>query len=266
MQHPLTHANPRPARRKIALRLGLVIFMLAFMSACYGPPPTDYVIITDTPNGSETATFTQTPAVTVIVVTATGQPVGTGVAVVPSLSTQDIQSGTAEVPITDPERTVEQSALFPTPTFNRIYVAEQTFENGRMFWLDPIDQIWVMIQNADDRRSGIWMVFNDAFQEGDQEFDPSIEPPEGFLQPERGFGQLWRENDEIRGALGWATQGEIGHVSDYQYQPSGTVENGEFVSEPGYHILASGYGNKVFRFNEINGTWQTLRDETEPES
>jgi hypothetical protein len=265
MQHPSTHAHPRPARHKFVRRLGLLMLILALVSACYGPPPTDYVIITDTPNGSETATLTSTPAVTVIVVTATGQPIGTGVAVVPSLSTQDVGAGNATLP-TLPERTIEQSALFPTPTFNRIYVAEQTFENGRMFWLEPIDQIWVMVQNANDKRSGMWMVFNDAFAEGDQEFDPSIDPPEGFLQPERGFGQLWRDNDEVRNGLGWATQGEIGHVSDYQYQPSGSVVDGEFVSEPGYHTLTSGYGNKVFRFNEVNGTWQTLRDETTPES
>lgn len=264
MLHSSTNKHSRSMPFKRVLWLGLLIFTLTGMSACYGPPPTDYVIITDTPNGSETPTLMQTPLVTVIVVTATGQPAGTGVAVVPELSTQEVTvQGTAE---TAPEGTIQQSALFPTPTFNRIYVAEQTFENGRMFWLEPINQIWVMIENADDRRSGVWMVFDDTFQEGDQEFDPSIEAPEGFLQPERGFGQLWRTNEEVRGGLGWATQGEIGHVSDYQYQPSGSVVEGQFVAEPGYHIMSSGYGSKVFRFNEVNGTWQTLRSEDDPES
>jgi hypothetical protein len=264
MQHPSIYAHPRPARRnlKLALRVGLLILIMAVITACYGPPPTAYVIITDTPNGSETAV---SPAVTVIVVTATNDP-SAGVAVQPTLSTQDIDSNTAGTAVIQPDSTVEPSAFFPTPTFNRIQVAEQTFENGRMFWLEPIDQIWVMVQGTDDKRSGVWMVFDNAFDEGDQEFDPAITPPEGFLQPVRGFGQLWRENDEVRGALGWATQNEIGHVSDYQYQPAGTVTDGQFEAEPGYHILSSGYGNKIFRFNEVNGTWQTLREEASAES
>lgn len=271
LYHPLTTKTKRsalagrPVWIKLAMRFGLMLLVIAAITACYGPPPTAYVIITDTPTGQETLTPTPTPIVTVIVVTATPQP-GTPVVEVPPIqTTEDVLPdnggvlSTAEVTsgeITDP------SSLIPTATFNRVYIAEQTFENGRMFWIEPITQIWVMVQNTDDKRSGIWMVFDDPFQEGDQEFDPGIRPPAGLLQPERGFGLLWRENDEVRGALGWATQTEIGHVSDYQFQPSGTMENGEFVPEPGYHILNSGYGSKTFRFNEINGTWQTLRDDT----
>lgn len=272
LQHPLTTKLKQAALlrqpalmklAKLAPRLGLMVFVIAAITACYGPPPTAYVIITDTPNGQETFTPTQTPIVTVIVVTATPDP-STQITAQPTVEpTQDVLPDNGSVLSTaEVSSDGDPSALFPTPTINQVYVAEQPFQNGRMFWIEPVEQIWVMIQNADDKRSGVWMVFNDPFQEGDQEFDPSIRPPTGLLQPERGFGLLWRENEEVRAALGWATQTEIGHVTDYQFQPSGTIENGEFVPEPGYHILNSGYGSKVFRFNEINGTWQTLRDES----
>lgn len=223
-------------------RLTPFLLVLTLIAACGGPPPTEYVIITSTPNGTLTPTNTDIPAVTVVIVTATPDPAQ--VTLTPTL--QLSPTGT---------EVVEQVA---TPTFSQIQVAEQPFENGRMFWLEPIDQIWVMIQNENDNRSGIWMVFPDNFEEGDVEIDPKIVAPEGLLQPERGFGKLWRDNPDVREALGWAKQGEIGHVSNYQYHPSGKVVNGEFASEFGYHILTSGYGNKTFRFNEINATWQQL--------
>jgi hypothetical protein len=228
-------------------RFILFVIALALIAACQGPPPTQYVIITSTPDGTLTPTPTMTPAVTVIVVTATVQP---GTATTEALTTAE------------PSVTEEALAGMPTPTFSRIQVAEQPFENGRMFWLEPIDQIWVMIETPDDRRSGVWMVFNDEFEEGDVEIDPKIVPPsDDLLQPERGFGKLWRENPEVREALGWARQAEIGHVSNYQYQPSGEIVNGEYVPGPGYHILTSGFSNRTYRFNEVNGTWQTLRRE-----
>ncbi|MBC8171740.1 MAG: hypothetical protein H7X77_08705 [Anaerolineae bacterium] len=221
-------------------RLSPCLLLLTLIAACGGPPPTEYVIITSTLDGTLTPTNTPEPAVTVIVVTATTDPA---------------QATSIPTLLTSPEPTEPVTEL-ATPTFSQIQVAEQTFENGRMFWLEPIDQIWVMIEGETDKRSGVWMVFEDNFEEGDIEIDPKLVPPEGLLQPERGFGQLWRENPEVKTGLGWAKQGEIGHVSNYQYHPTGEVVDGEFLSEFGYHILTSGYGNKTFRFNEINGTWQ----------
>jgi hypothetical protein len=46
------------------------------------------------------------------------------------------------------------------------------------------------------------------------ESDPSIVPPEGYYQPVRGFGKLWRE--ELRSALGWALAPERSYTAQYQ--------------------------------------------------
>jgi hypothetical protein len=152
--------------------------------------------------------------------------------------------------------TAEAAAAFPTPTVREIYVAEQPFQRGRMFWLQPTGQIWVMLET--EPGVGIWQVYDDAFKEGDLEFDPSITPPEGLLQPIRGFGTIWRGNPEVRQTLGWATDNEFGFVANYEYQPGGSLIEGEFVAGPGYHFLRSLYGD-WFRFNEVNGTWQKIR-------
>jgi hypothetical protein len=129
-----------------------------------------------------------------------------------------------------------------------------------MYWLQPTNQIWVMVNSGDD--VGVWRVYQDTFVEGEAEFDPDITAPQGLLQPERGFGKLWRNNQEIRDALGWALEPELGHVTNYEYQPEGAMVNGTFEMGPGYHLLTSFYGD-VFRFNEVNATWQAIPSDDE---
>jgi hypothetical protein len=142
---------------------------------------------------------------------------------------------------------------FPTPTTAEINMAEQVFEGGRMLWIQPTEQIWVLVVTATGR--GTWTVYNDTFVEGEPEFDPAIVAPADRFQPMRGFGKLWRENPAVRQALGWATTPEFGYVSPYEYHPGGEIVDGDYVPGPGFHILYSLYGEQ-FRFNETDGTWE----------
>lgn len=143
---------------------------------------------------------------------------------------------------------------FPTPVFADIQVAEQLFERGRMFWLQPTQEIWVLVVTAEGR--GTWTVYPDTFTEADPATDPSLVPPAGLLQPERGFGKLWREAPGVREQLGWAVTPEFGYVSRYTYHAGGSVDAaGNYTPGPGYHVLYSLYGEQ-FRFNEADSTWQ----------
>jgi hypothetical protein len=144
---------------------------------------------------------------------------------------------------------------FPPITNAEVQVAEQVFEGGRMFWVQPVSQVWVMVVTDEGR--GQWLVYPDNFDETvDPETDPVLVPPEeGLIQPERGFGKLWRENPEVRDALGWAVTPEFGYVSRYRYVPGGEILDGAYVGGPGFHTLFS-LGGELFRFNETDGTWQ----------
>jgi hypothetical protein len=209
-------------------RLVLIGFaMLLLVSACQGPQPTLVVmVVTATPT-------TNTPTATE---EASAEAEADNTEVVP----------TPTVTVSPPTTAVSGQ---PTPTISEIQVAEQVFDNGRMMWLSPTNQIWVMILGEEG--SGQWKVFEDTFEEGDPEDDPTMEVPDGKMQPTRGFGKLWRDNPDIREALGWATTPEFGYVSRYEYHPGS--DNG-----PGYHILFSLYG-EAFRFNESGDsdwTWQ----------
>jgi WD40 repeat protein len=143
---------------------------------------------------------------------------------------------------------------FPPVTQAEVQVAEQVYERGRMFWVQPVNQIWVMTTDEDGR--GVWLVYEDTFDESvDLATDEAFIAPEGFFTPERGFGKLWRENPEVQDALGWALTPEFGYVSPYRYVPGGEMQEGTYVPGPGYHILFSLAGEE-FRFNEDSGTWQ----------
>ena len=168
-------------------------------------------------------------------------------------------TATAEQATADAAPTAEPSATptpdpFPAPVIGSIYVAEQQFEKGWMFWLQPNTQIWVLTA-ADDGRH-IWSVYDDTFVEGDAESDPQIAPPEGRLQPIRGFGKLWRENPEVRLALGWALGVELGHTTRYEYHHGGFVDaENNYAPAPGYHQVKSLSGD-IFQFLEDSRSWR----------
>ncbi len=208
----------------IKSRLFCLFAMLASLTACQGQAVTERVIIvTATPDSGLTATFEAAIAATEAAPTATP----------------------AQSPTPDP---------FPTPVIGAIYVAEQRFERGWMFWLQPNQQIWLLTVNDSDEH--LWSVYDDIYVDGDTESVTEIVAPEGKQQPIRGFGKLWREQPEVRAALGWALEDEQGHTTRYEYHHGGALgENMQYTAGPGYHLVESLYGD-TFRFNELDSTWQ----------
>jgi hypothetical protein len=207
--------------------------------------PTNAAEDSNTDNTTPELTATM-PATAIPTVTSTQSPLGTN------------ESDTTNTPIVIQTSTPD---VFPTPAVGQVFVAEQDFQNGRMFWLEPVDQIWVIWTN--ERGETIWSVYDDEFEDGMVESDPNITPPEGLYQPERGFGKLWRDNDDVRNQLGWAVQPEFGYVSRYEYRAGGIVsEDNEYVPGPGQHILET-LDRKTIQFNEGIWTWQTIESSSD---
>lgn len=150
----------------------------------------------------------------------------------------------------------EEPTVEPFPNVNQrqIVSAEQVFENGRMLYLQPAQRIWVLVY-GEDTLSGTWTPYADTWTEDMPEFDPAIRPPDGLHQPIRGFGHVWRENAEVRNALGWALDPEFGYETTYEYLPGEIEVDGDDVGvQPGFHKLGSYYGG-VYTFDEMEGTW-----------
>ncbi|MDQ7025370.1 MAG: hypothetical protein Q9P01_11580 [Anaerolineae bacterium] len=225
------------------------IFMLAVITACNGGlPPTEILIEV-------------TRVVTVIVTPDDSQsgPV--------PLEPSETPEATAEIAEVTPEATLDLTPSvtptpdpFPSPVTGQIFVAEQVFQRGRMFWLRPIDQIWVLTSNAEGEQ--IWQIYEDNFEEGMPESNPDFAPTEpGLIQPVRGFGFLWRENPELREQLGWAIAEEVGYLANYEYHYGGTLdENNNFTQGSGYHIVEA-LSREVYRFNEGTWNWEIVEVE-----
>jgi len=91
-------------------------------------------------------------------------------------------------------------------------MAYQPFEGGAMIW-DGVESPTIYVGLS---ASGDWFSRPDQFQEGDPESDPTLTAPAGLLQPVRGFGRLWREDESVRQALGWALAAEVGFEGTWQ--------------------------------------------------
>lgn len=232
--------------RKLILFVAVVSILGVVAAACAQAPVIVYIVVTATPTspgGEPIATSDGTAIAQTAAAAATSATLSTPVL-------QATPAGTS---------TPEINAM-PTVTVRQIYVAEQPFQRGRMFWLEPTGQIWVMVET--EPGVGLWQVYEDLFKEGDMELDPAVVPPEGLIQPIRGFGLIWRTGENVRQEIGWATDIEVGFVSNYEYHPGEGSTPTDFV--PGYHFMQNQFGD-WFRFNEINGTWQSVtRTETRP--
>ena len=92
----------------------------------------------------------------------------------------------------------------PEPTTQ----VEQRFEGGLMIWLAVTQEIFVLYN---DGAIPAWSRFDDTWVPGVPESDDSLVPPAERVQPVRGFGLVWRENESVRERLGWALEAELGY-------------------------------------------------------
>ena len=121
--------------------------------------------------------------------------------------------------------------------------AEQLFENGRMIWLESVDEILVFYNNEQ------FQLFENTWQPGDPESDPSLIPPDGFYQPVRGFGKLWREQPAVQEQLGWARASEQGFLTTLQ------SEHHEGSSSGSPTFLRTLDGQIIWYFGLSSGNW-----------
>ena len=108
------------------------------------------------------------------------------------------------------------------------WAAYQPFERGHMFWREDWHAISVL------RADGYWEHYGDVWDESEPESDPSLIPPEGLVQPVRGFGLTWRMLGGPESRVGWALEPEQGYTMRAQLFVGGGVlftgpEGGLFV-------------------------------------
>lgn len=127
-------------------------------------------------------------------------------------------AGPCATPLAGGEAEIDARSLglgCPRGVSEKAQMARQRFEGGQMIWRGDRSWIYVLYNN------GTWAGYSDRWREGDPADDPELTAPQGFQQPVRGFGKVWREDlGGPASALGWALEPEQGieaYAQDWDY-------------------------------------------------
>ena len=258
----------------------LAMSMATLLAGCGATPTVIMMQITNTPDPRVIqVTVTDTAPVP-----ATALPISTvgAVAVGPTTTPEPnapaaatiVPGTTAAIAPIVPTAVPPQAgtAVFPAPTDTRVqlYIAQENFQHGYMFWVSATKEIRVLLPAANTPAgqpptTGEWRIYKDTYLDSEPESDPALVPPSANLyQPRRGFGKLWRTTDELRGALGWGTTPEFGITTSYVYQPGGhpDASQTQWVVGPGTHFIIT-LGRETIAFHEPApgqqyGTWDKV--------
>lgn len=109
---------------------------------------------------------------------------------------------------------LSHNIIVPIASNLNILSAYQEFERGHMFWLQSLQQVWVL------HDSGLWQIFQDKETPADwQTINVDRNSPDGLFEPESGFEIVWEMNQDVLDSLGWAIAPEIGFSNQLEYSP-----------------------------------------------
>lgn len=117
----------------------------------------------------------------------------------------------------------------------------QTFEGGRMIWLQMDGSISVFYNNG--------TYLSGLFGGAGEPLPEVTEVPDGLLQPQLGFGYVWLNTAGVREGLGWATSGESYYTALYE-----TL--GEASASSQYVYLSMPDGSSIW-MHPYTHTWGT---------
>lgn len=186
------------------------------------------------------------PVVITSVVTATGQA-----------------STTQATPTHTGKPAATETPAYPPPFHSSVMAVYEEFEHGFMLYLADRKTIWVCFNWINDangqavatKNYGMWSGYADIYQDGQPETDPNIVPPPNLQQPKRGFGQVWRDNQNVRDALGWALDWERPYTAKVVDFSLGSFnDKGEFSPSAYLHSVTTDNGSTIY-IDEISGLW-----------
>lgn len=183
------------------------------------------------PGGASQPAATLSPA-------PTAAPAGT-IAPTPTTAVASAPDTAAPSPAADGVCPECPPAAAGAVTYATLRTSYFPFEHGYMFWLEDTKQIYVLVA-GENPAEGTFSTYIDTWQEGMPETDATIEPPVGFTQPDRSFGQAWRTYPGVRDALGWGTGSTIAYTG--------------LVVRFGEQVILNGPDNRVYEM--LGSTWR----------
>ncbi len=122
------------------------------------------------------------------------------------------------------------------PSFGAAAIVD--FQNGKMFWIGPTNQIVVLFNDypkKPDPNQPAWIMVGNPFSNGMPEDDPSLNPPEGLKRPRRGYLMVWRDTPGVADRLGWAVDDESPYGIIYSWEQGD--QRHFYFSDPGNAVI-----------------------------
>lgn len=116
--------------------------------------------------------------------------------------------------------------------------ASARFERGQMYWINlrgGKSVIYALLYGPNSQIS--YRYYEDTWREGDP-VNSGLTPPSGLLEPNRGFGKVWRDHEDLRVAIGWALENEKAETLSYQ-----VFQQGRLLMVPSANIVWQFIGN-----------------------
>lgn len=126
------------------------------------------------------------------------------------------------------------------------------FEHGYAIRYPDAREIYILYDGG-EFKGGTLARYEDTWQEGDPVSDPDIDPPEGFFQPQRHVGLVWRTQPDVRQRLGWATNPASEYAGWQQDFQDGALT-----------VTAAGNGDLI-ALDPGDGQWARLPVEDAPD-
>lgn len=103
-------------------------------------------------------------------------------------------------------------------------IAEESFQGGHTFWVQDTEQVFIVYdrhkETGEELFEGRWQPADPDWKwDGSNPEGIGLSPPPGLVEPQRGFGWLWRTHlGGPEGPLGWALDREYGFDNTGQAQ------------------------------------------------
>jgi hypothetical protein len=106
----------------------------------------------------------------------------------------------------------------PTAKPKIVWSAWQPFEHGDMVWMEDTDWIYALNHaGGTDSNRGDWVTGGDSWRWDNITSAPELTPPEGLVEPIRGFGFVWYYKlGGPPGQIGWGMGEEKGFCARVQ--------------------------------------------------
>jgi len=99
-------------------------------------------------------------------------------------------------------------------------------EHGYMVWIGDKRLMYVMYYDPGSTTEGEVEIYPETWEEGMPPTDPSIVPPNGLAQPDRGIGLVWRTQPGVKDRIGYGLSGSTGYMAVIQIEGNKTWFNG----------------------------------------